>query len=335
MCCSGASVGTPRPDAILAVIDATRLYQGLYLLQQLVELGVPMVVALTMSDAAQQEGIKIDVDRLAERLGGVPRVSGRRDHRPWLRPAEGGARGGSGRGAAAANRALGSLASGGGRAAQRRIPPRGAQPAPRRNRARADRRHRGLGAAGRVSSSSWQARARRCLASSPRSRSRRGSDTAGSARLLRPCSRRGRESRAVARRLLDWVNRPWPSTALFVVTMGVVFQAVFAWATYFMDLIDAGFSGLRLRRHGVASAGHARELPGRRRDRGRRQRHHFLAANPDPVPVHHHDGGHRVPRAGRVPRRSRDALRGFVRAIRHPVVVELRVRGAMRSWPRA
>ena len=51
----------------------------------------------------------------------------------------------------------------------------------------------------------------------------------------------------IARRgaaLLDWINRPWPSTALFVLTLGVVFQAVFAWATYFMDLIDAGFSGL-------------------------------------------------------------------------------------------
>src|SRR5262245_28796531 len=35
----GRVVGTPRPDAMLAVIDATRLYQGLYLLQQLVELG--------------------------------------------------------------------------------------------------------------------------------------------------------------------------------------------------------------------------------------------------------------------------------------------------------
>ena len=66
----GRVAGTPRPDAILAVIDATRLYQGLYLLHQLVELGVPMIVALTMSDAAQQEGIKIDVERLAERLGG-------------------------------------------------------------------------------------------------------------------------------------------------------------------------------------------------------------------------------------------------------------------------
>ncbi|HET7131029.1 MAG TPA: FeoB small GTPase domain-containing protein, partial [Gammaproteobacteria bacterium] len=67
----GRVVGTPRPDAILAVIDSTRLYQGLYLLQQLVELGRPMVVALTMTDAAQQEGLVIDFAALGEALGGV------------------------------------------------------------------------------------------------------------------------------------------------------------------------------------------------------------------------------------------------------------------------
>jgi ferrous iron transport protein B len=50
----GRVPGTPRPQAILAVIDSTRLYQGLYLLQQLVELGRPMIVALTMADAAQR-----------------------------------------------------------------------------------------------------------------------------------------------------------------------------------------------------------------------------------------------------------------------------------------
>ena len=41
----GRVEGTPQPDLIIAVIDATRLYQGLYLLQQLVELGRPIVIA--------------------------------------------------------------------------------------------------------------------------------------------------------------------------------------------------------------------------------------------------------------------------------------------------
>ncbi len=68
----GRVAGTPRPDAILAVIDSTRLYQGLYLLQQLVELGRPMIVALTMIDAAEREGRKFDFAALQDALGGVP-----------------------------------------------------------------------------------------------------------------------------------------------------------------------------------------------------------------------------------------------------------------------
>src|SRR6185295_9652899 len=68
----GRVTGTPKPGALLAVIDATRLYQGLYLLQQLVELRRPMIVALTMTDAAQRQGLRIDYDALQEALGGVP-----------------------------------------------------------------------------------------------------------------------------------------------------------------------------------------------------------------------------------------------------------------------
>ncbi len=59
------------PDGILAVLDATNLYQGLFLLQQLVELRMPMVVALTMTDAAARSGIDIDLEALSEALGGV------------------------------------------------------------------------------------------------------------------------------------------------------------------------------------------------------------------------------------------------------------------------
>ena len=48
----GRMAGTQPPDGILAVVDATNLYQGLYLVQQLIELELPVVVALTMSDVA-------------------------------------------------------------------------------------------------------------------------------------------------------------------------------------------------------------------------------------------------------------------------------------------
>ena len=63
--------GTAVPDGILAVVDATNLYQGLYLMQQLLELERPVVVALTMLDAAELEGLSVDVEKLSERLGGV------------------------------------------------------------------------------------------------------------------------------------------------------------------------------------------------------------------------------------------------------------------------
>jgi ferrous iron transport protein B len=67
----GRMEGSMAPDGILAVLDATNLYQGLFLLQQLVDLNLPMVVALTMTDAAVQAGIEIDVDALGAALGGV------------------------------------------------------------------------------------------------------------------------------------------------------------------------------------------------------------------------------------------------------------------------
>ena len=70
----GRMEGTRAPDAILAVVDSTNLYQGLYLAHQLVELELPVVVALTMSDAAREAGIEIDVDKLSEALGNVPVV---------------------------------------------------------------------------------------------------------------------------------------------------------------------------------------------------------------------------------------------------------------------
>jgi len=67
----GRMEGVPMPDGVLAVVDATHLYQGLYLVQQMLELGLPVMVALTMTDAAEAGGIRIDADALKRRLGGV------------------------------------------------------------------------------------------------------------------------------------------------------------------------------------------------------------------------------------------------------------------------
>ena len=67
----GRMPGTNPPAGILAVVDTTNLYQGLYLVQQLLELELPIVIALTMSDAAELNGLRIDNDALQARLGGA------------------------------------------------------------------------------------------------------------------------------------------------------------------------------------------------------------------------------------------------------------------------
>jgi ferrous iron transport protein B len=68
----GRVEGTQRPEGLLVVMDATHIYQGLYLAEQLLELQLPMIVALTMIDAATASGISIDIEGLSKALGGVP-----------------------------------------------------------------------------------------------------------------------------------------------------------------------------------------------------------------------------------------------------------------------
>ncbi len=56
-------------DLIINVVDAANLERNLYLTVQLLEMGVPMILALNMMDVARKRGIEIDVHRLAEELG--------------------------------------------------------------------------------------------------------------------------------------------------------------------------------------------------------------------------------------------------------------------------
>ncbi len=58
-----------RPDAILNIVDGTNLERNLYLTTQLVELGIPVVVAINMMDVVRKNGDKIDTDALAKALG--------------------------------------------------------------------------------------------------------------------------------------------------------------------------------------------------------------------------------------------------------------------------
>ena len=58
-----------RPDAILNIIDGTNLERNLYLTTQLVELGIPVVVALNMMDVVGKNGDKINTGELSRQLG--------------------------------------------------------------------------------------------------------------------------------------------------------------------------------------------------------------------------------------------------------------------------
>ncbi|HJR69575.1 MAG TPA: ferrous iron transport protein B [Gammaproteobacteria bacterium] len=239
----GRVAGTPRPDAILAVIDSTRLYQGLYLLQQLVALGRPMIVALTMIDAAEREGRKFDFAALEEALGGV-RVL------PVVAT--------SGRGFAALNSALAQVLAA--------PPPREVAHWPELKSA-AD----GLLASWRTAGSDLhRVEAERLLIDVTQvpasvSPERRAELAAARGRLFGaepPLAVEARQRYAWVRttlaqvesagsgvatgraKLVDWVNRPWPAFGFLIVLMFVVFQAVFAWATPPAELIDAGISAL-------------------------------------------------------------------------------------------
>ncbi|MBQ1950728.1 MAG: ferrous iron transport protein B [Clostridia bacterium] len=58
-----------RPDAILNIVDGTNLERNLYLTTQLMELGIPVVVAINMMDVVQKNGDNIHVERLSTALG--------------------------------------------------------------------------------------------------------------------------------------------------------------------------------------------------------------------------------------------------------------------------
>lgn len=235
----GHMEGTAAPDGILAVVDSTSLYQGLYLVQQLLELERPLVIALTMSDAAELGGLRIDVDGLAERLGGVPVC-------PVVAT--------TGQGVEKLREVLGSITT--------IEPPTPGQTWPE------------LTAAARALTAASGEKVRlaeveRLLIDGP-SEARQGflerlGEGAGQrlqeqrAKLFGDEPPLAVEARLRYRwvrqvlsevvqhapafygwqaRITAWLNRPVPGTIGLFVVMAIVFQAVFAWATPIMDVID-------------------------------------------------------------------------------------------------
>ena len=60
---------TERPDAILNIVDGTNIERNLYLSTQLMELGIPVVMAVNMMDIVEKNGDKIYIDKLSKKLG--------------------------------------------------------------------------------------------------------------------------------------------------------------------------------------------------------------------------------------------------------------------------
>ena len=83
----GQQQDAPPIDGILAVVDASNLRRNLYLVSQLAEIDVPLVVALNMGDIATRRGISIDASALSEALGApvVPICAHRRQGLDELR----------------------------------------------------------------------------------------------------------------------------------------------------------------------------------------------------------------------------------------------------------
>ncbi|WP_425615188.1 ferrous iron transport protein B [Anatilimnocola sp. NA78] len=58
----------PRPDVVMCIVDASNLERNFYLLSQVLELGLPTVVAVNMMDLAEERGLKIQLDKLSTQV---------------------------------------------------------------------------------------------------------------------------------------------------------------------------------------------------------------------------------------------------------------------------
>ena len=58
-----------RPDAIINIVDGTNIERNLYLSTQLMELGIPVIMAINMMDILEKNGDKVHIDKLSKKLG--------------------------------------------------------------------------------------------------------------------------------------------------------------------------------------------------------------------------------------------------------------------------
>ena len=238
----GRVPGTERPSGLLVVIDATHIYQGLYLLEQLLELQLPTMIALTMIDAAKANGISIDTDALQKVLGGIPvfPVSSI-----------------SGHGLDELKEGLEHITD----IASPAIPaswPEFSETAQQLSQQLGEEWQRidviqallqthpdYAGKLGQQLGSETVANLRKNLfgdeppaAVEARHRYQWVKGVIADVQEQAPLISK------IGARLVRWTNRPWPATLLFFAVLLLVFQAVFTWATPMMDVIDSAGSAL-------------------------------------------------------------------------------------------
>jgi ferrous iron transport protein B len=238
----GRMESAARPDGLLFVMDATHLYQGLYLLQQLMEMGLPTVVALTMTDVATSSGIDISIEVLQRHLGGIQII-------PVIAK--------TGRGVDNLKEALEQI----GDASAPPIP----ESWPELSRTADQLAKRADGDMPRIDV--IQALLHPEGETTTRLESRLPSGSLAAVRdelfgdeppqacearhryrwvrgVLAECQQQAPLLDRFSAKVLRWFNRPWPATLTFFIVMALMFQAVFSWATPLMDAIDGAATAL-------------------------------------------------------------------------------------------
>ena len=238
----GRMQDTLRPAGLLVVIDATHIYQGLYLLEQLLELQLPTMVALTMIDAATANGISIDTDALQEALGGVP-----------IYPVSSI----SGHGLDELKLALEHITS-------IKVPTIPASWPELSETAQSVTQQLGAdwqridviqallqthpelaGKLGQQLGSDTVARLRlKLFGDSPPAAAEARKRYGWVKNIITEVQENTPLYLKMSARLVRWTNKPWPATLLFFAVLMLVFQAVFTWATPLMDMIDGASSDL-------------------------------------------------------------------------------------------
>jgi len=236
----GRVANTSKPSGLLVVLDATHLYQGLYLVEQLLELSVPTLVAVTMADVAQASGLTVDLPALSKRLGGIPICEIVAT---------------TGQGIEQLKQELKELPN---------QPERGMPESwPQLSQKAQQLADKTAGQMVRMDviqallhpGSELDMELHQLLDNDEISAVRQ--DLFGhNPPQAEEARHRYRWTREVLQEVLHhapllvrynarfkrWLNQPWPATAMFFIVMVLVFQAVFSWATPLMDLIDAGAS---------------------------------------------------------------------------------------------